>query len=62
MNFFSLDNTTNSDVDEDTDLTEDELNYLATTVKAKEVVIILFMLLLWLFSIHRYSDQIAKKN
>ena len=39
--------------DEQEDLSEDELKYLATKVKPKEVVIIIFMLLLWLFSIHR---------
>ena len=41
-------------VDTKDDLTEDELRYLNTRVKPKEVIIILFMLLLWLFSIHRY--------
>ena len=41
-------------VDTNDDLTEDELRYLNTRVKPKEVIIIIFMLLLWLFSIHRY--------
>ena len=40
-------------INEQDDLTEDELKYLNTKVKPKEVVIIIFMLLLWLFSIHR---------
>ena len=42
-------------VDTKDDLTEDELRYLNTRIKPKEVIIIIFMLLLWLFSIHRYT-------
>ena len=51
----SVPNGTNMDDDED-DLTEDEVKYLAMKVKPKEIVIIICMLLLWLFSIHRYKN------
>ena len=40
-------------INEQNDLTEYELEYINTKVKPKEVVIIIFMLLLWLFSMHR---------
>ena len=40
-------------LDDDSDLTPEELEYAAMIVKPKEVVIILFILILWLFSVHR---------
>ena len=34
-------------------LEEEKLNYVKLTVKPKEIVIVIFMMLLWLFSIMR---------
>ena len=39
-------------------LSEDQRKYLETKIKPKEIVIIIFMMLLWLFSIRRF----VKKN
>ena len=36
-------------------LSEDQRRYLETKIKPKEIVIIIFMMLLWLFSIRRFE-------
>ena len=36
-------------------LSEDQRRYLETKIKPKEIVIIVFMMLLWLFSIRRFE-------
>ena len=40
-------------ISKDPKLTVDDLEYDAMTVKPKEIVIITFIVLLWLFSVHR---------
>ena len=38
---------------EETNLEEEKLKYVELSVKPKEIVIVIFMMLLWLFSIMR---------
>merc|ERR1719242_1153779 len=50
----SLSNLARQRYSQDEPLSDDQKIYLETKVKPKEIVIIIFMMLLWLFSIRRF--------
>ena len=53
----SISNVIMTRLTQDEHLSEDQQRYLETKVKPKEIVIIIFMMLLWLFSIRRFVGQ-----
>ena len=53
----SISNVIMTRLTQDEPLSEDQQRYLETKVKPKEIVIIIFMMLLWLFSIRRFVRQ-----
>ena len=57
----SLSNLARQRYSQEEPLSDDQKIYLETKVKPKEIVIIIFMMLLWLFSIRRYNLKFSVK-